>query len=413
MEASRVASDVVCPFCSLGCDDLRMAIAGAELSLLGPDCAAAAAGFAWVTSAQRPTIDGQPATLEEAAARAAGLLRASSLPLFGGLGTDVAGMREVLALAERTGGIVDHAGSRGLLANVRAMQDGGTVTATLAEMRNRADLVLLVGTDTRTIAPRLIERCLDHKATLFGSLERQLVHLGPPLTVPGAEALSCPAEALGEVLAALRALAAGGRITADAVAGLPVASLRDLATRLREARYPVILWAARDLPGNHPDLVTGTLAGLIRDLNAKGRCSGVPLVGPDNIVGVNQVCAWQTGGPLRTSFASGGPDHDPVRWSTSATIAAGAADCLVWISSIGTQALPDWPGPTIALVRPGHALPGAVDVAIPVGTPGLDHAGSVYRMDGVVSLPLRALRDTGLPSVAQALARIRAALEAA
>ena len=231
--------------------------------------------------------------------------------------------------------------------------------------------------------------------------------------MPGAEALSCPAEALGEVLAVLRALAAGGRITADTVAGLPVASLRDLATRLREARYPVILWAARDLPGNHPDLVTGTLAGLIRDLNAKGRCSGVPLVGPDNIVGANQVCAWQTGGPLRTSFASGGPDHDPVRWSTSATIAAGAADCLVWISSIGTQALPDWPGPTVALVRPGHALPGAVAVAIPVGTPGLDHAGSVYRMDGVVSLPLRALRDTGLPSVAQALARIRAALEAA
>ena len=247
-------------------------------------------------------------------------------------------MREVLALAERTGGIVDHAGSRGLLANVRAMQDGGTVTATLAEVRNRADLVLLVGTDTKAIAPRLIERCLAPSATLFGPIERRLVHLGPAPAVPGAEALSCPAEALGEVLAVLRALAAGGRITAEAVAGLPVASLRDLATRLREARYPVILWAARDLPGNHPDLVTGTLAGLIRDLNAKGRCSGVPLVGPDNIVGVNQVCAWQTGGPLRTSFASGAPDHDPVRWSTSAALAAGAADCLVWISSFGDAA---------------------------------------------------------------------------
>ena len=115
----------------------------------------------------------------------------------------------------------------------------------------------------------------------------------------------------------------------------------------------MILWAARDLPGSHPDLVTGTLAGLIRDLNAKGRCSGVPLVGPDNIVGANQVCAWQTGEPLRTSFASGGPDHDPVRWSAGAAIAAGAADCLVWISSIGTQALPTGAGPTVALVRPG------------------------------------------------------------
>ena len=49
---------------------------------------------------------------------------------------------------------------RGLLANLRAMQDGGWVTATLAEVRNRADLVLLVGTDTRALAPRLVERCL-------------------------------------------------------------------------------------------------------------------------------------------------------------------------------------------------------------------------------------------------------------
>ena len=186
MEASRVAGDVVCPFCSLGCDDLRIAIAGAELSLVGPDCPVAAAGFARAAAAERPTIAGQPATLEAAAARAAELLRASSLPLFGGLGTDVAGMREVLALAERTGGIVDHAGSRGLLANVRAMQDGGTVTATLAEVRNRADLVLLVGTDTRAIAPRLIERCLDPEDTLFGPIERRA---GPSRAGPG----RCPA----------------------------------------------------------------------------------------------------------------------------------------------------------------------------------------------------------------------------
>ena len=44
---------------------------------------------------------------------------------------------------------------------------------------------------------------------------------------------------------------------------------------------------------------------------------------------------------------------------------------------------------------------------IPVGTPGLDHAGSVYRTDAVVSLPVRRLRATGLPSVAEVLEAIR------
>ena len=61
---------------------------------------------------------------------------------------------------------------------------------------------------------------------------------------------------------------------------------------------------------------------------------GLPLAGPDNVIGVNQVCAWQTGGPLRTSFASGGPDHDPVRWNTEALLDGGGVDCLLWLGSL-------------------------------------------------------------------------------
>ena len=38
------------------------------------------------------------------------------------------------------------------------------------------------------------------------------------------------------------------------------------------------------------------------------------------------------------------------------------------------------------------------------------HAGQLVRLDSVVSLPLRRLRDSGLPSVAEALAAIEQAL---
>ena len=410
-ERATLFREVVCPFCSLGCDDLEVAAEGSALRLVGPDCATAAAGFARAVPDLAPSIDGHPAILDAAVARAAELLGASALPLFGGLGTDVAGMRAVLALADRLGGIVDHAGSRGLLANVRATQDGGTVTTTLAEIRNRADLILVVATDVAKIAPRFAERCFAPTTGLFGALRRELVHLGPGEPLPGAEPIPCPAEGVGEAVAALRALAAGHRVTAASAGGIPLATLQALVERIRAAAYPVIVWAARDLAGAHPDLVTTTVAGLLRELNAKQRCSGVPLTGPDNIVGVNQVCAWQSGVPLRTSFAAGAPDHDPTRWSSAAAL--DTADCLLWLSAIGTQALPaDWRGPTIALVRPGHPLPEGVSVAIPVGTPGLDHAGSVYRTDGVVALPVRALRDAGLPSAASVLDAIRARLDA-
>jgi formylmethanofuran dehydrogenase subunit B len=51
-------------------------------------------------------------------------------------------------------------------------------------------------------------------------------------------------------------------------------------------------------------------------------------------------------------------------------------------------------------------------VLIPVGVPGLDHAGSLFRTDGVVAVPVRALRDTALPAAAEVLRRIAARLDA-
>jgi formylmethanofuran dehydrogenase subunit B len=45
-----------------------------------------------------------------------------------------------------------------------------------------------------------------------------------------------------------------------------------------------------------------------------------------------------------------------------------------------------------------------------VAIPGVDHAGRLVRLDSVVSLALRRLRDSGLPSVAQTLAAIKQVL---
>jgi formylmethanofuran dehydrogenase subunit B len=49
-------------------------------------------------------------------------------------------------------------------------------------------------------------------------------------------------------------------------------------------------------------------------------------------------------------------------------------------------------------------------VYIPVGTPGIDHAGLIVRVDNVVSLPLRKLRQSSLLRAADVLANIEAAI---
>jgi formylmethanofuran dehydrogenase subunit B len=50
------------------------------------------------------------------------------------------------------------------------------------------------------------------------------------------------------------------------------------------------------------------------------------------------------------------------------------------------------------------------DVFIPVSTAGIDHTGTMFRIDRSVSLPLGKLRESTLPSLAEVMAAIEAAL---
>ncbi len=64
------------------------------------------------------------------------------------------------------------------------------MTTTFSEVRNRADLLLIVGPDPFPAVPRFLERCFSDRPTLFaeGGIERRLIRLGPPSESPPA----CP-----------------------------------------------------------------------------------------------------------------------------------------------------------------------------------------------------------------------------
>ena len=133
--------------------------------------------------------------------------------------------------------------------------------------------------------------------------------------------------------------------------------------------------------------------------------------GEAGLVSAVSVCAWQSGFPLRVSFASGKPDYDSERYDMRKLLATKESDLLVWLASFSPDlAPPDTDVPMIVLGTPGMKLKRPPRVYIPVGTPGVDHAGVIIRVDTVVSLPLRKLRQSKLPRAADVLASIEAAL---
>lgn len=405
MPAPVCHTDVVCPFCSLLCDDLTVTVDGSSLGVTARGCPRAVDGFGRPPPATAtPLVDGAPATLDTAIARAARILSAARAPLIGGLGTDTAGLRNAVRLAEASAAVLDHAHGAGLGANLAAMQTGGWVAATLAEARNRPDLVLLVGGDGSAVAPRLFERVLRPPRTLDPERgdRRRIVQLGGERSPwPGIEHLPCPPEELLGTVGLLRALVVGRRVEA-------APALVELAAALTGAAYALIVWSAGSL--RPAEVTVAHLAELTKSLNTKGRAAGLPLAAGDNIIGANQVATWQTGVPLPLSLMAGVPDHDPASWRTDALLARDGADALLWITTLSDLEPPATTIPTIVLARAGHMPAVPVAVLIPVGTPGLDHAGSLFRTDGVVAMPVRGLRASNLPTVADVLALITAEL---
>jgi formylmethanofuran dehydrogenase subunit B len=412
--------DVTCPFCGLACDDLVVRVKDGQLAVQANGCPLAVAGFGRpaASPAATPRLKGRSVSLAEAAAEAARILGGSRQPLVAGLGTDVEGARAAARLADRIGGVLDHMNSGAAIRNTLVLQDSGWVITTLSEIRNRADLFVAVGGDVLSRFPRFFERCLANRETLFGDArEVEVIFVGrgpaPGTTIPGitSRVIACDVSRLQEALGLMRALLAGRPVRATEAAGVPLSVWQDLADRMKGSRYGVAAWAAPDFDFPHAELTIQSLCELIKDLNRTTRFSGLALGGSEGDLTADSVALWQTGFGSRTSYGQGTPDHDGYHYGTGALL-QGGADALLWISSFSVSRTPPATSiPTIVLGREGMTLEREAEVFIPVGTPGVDHAGHYFRVDRVVALPLRQLRDSALPSVAQALTAIEAALQ--
>lgn len=409
-QSSTRFSSVGCPFCGILCDDLEIAQEAKGLKVLKNGCPLAITGFERSVGTTSPLIRGKEASLEDALAEASRLLRSAQLPLYGGLGTEVDGMRAVMSLADRTRGVVDHALSEGQFRNFRVLQSSGWIMTTLTEARNRSDLFLIVATDVSKYHPRFFERIVTPPKSLFKepAFQRDIILLGQGLDtsqlksprVGKVKALPCPHDQVGELISAIRACFNSVPLRNRTVAGIPITEVEALASQIKAAAYPVFVWAPSAFSFPNADLVVHSVSELVKDLNKTGRAAGLSLGGNDGSASAAAVCAWQSGYPLRVSYQNGKPEHDMLRYSLSRMIAAGEGDCLVWVSCFSVDlGPPKTKLPLIVIGTPGLKSGSIPDVFIPVGTPGVDHAGRIVRCDSVVSLALHNLGRSQLSSV--------------
>ena len=415
-------TEVPSPFCGIGSDDLTIQTEGVDIKVIQNGCAVNTPAFEQAITDTRPRVDGNEVSLADAVSRAADILKQSNQPVIGGCATDVNGMRALMALADRNGAVVDNMNFTAAKRNFLALQDSGWMNTTLAEIKNRCDVFVVIGCDIESAYPQFYQRYLWNKESMFlnDTSEREVIYIGNTpsgnaSTSPNgakAQVLSCADADLSEVTAVLRSLIKGGIIHAEKVGGISVADLQQVADKLKAATYSVVTWAAGALDFSHAELTVQMICELVKDVNASGvRSSGFPLGGKEGDQTANQVCGWQTGYPARVRFSSDFPEYDPFLYDSEQMLAEGEADAFVWVQSFNTSATPSYHKgvPTIVIGRSGMTFKHEPDVFIPVGTPGIDHAGHAYRLDNVVAIRLKKLRDSGLPSTAEVLTAIEQA----
>lgn len=388
-----------CGGCGLVCDDIT-AVVGEDdgLERLVGTCPL---GDAWfgerVAPAPPPArIDGREAGLEDALDAAATILARARVPLVYGLGqASCEAQRSAVALAEAIGGVIDPAGPLLDGESGLASQARGASTATLGDVRDRADVVVVWRADPVATHPRLLERLRLPGAT------RPLIVVDERRTATAAQAdsfLERPASRDVEALWTLRAL----------VGEVPVAaepSLAELAARLRGSRYVAILHHVR----GHVEALG--LHALVRDLCRDTHAVAVTLRHEGNAAGAEDVLAWQTGYPSAVSFAGGHPRSSPGELSAAAVLARGDADAALVVGSDPLEHLPADAAerlraiPVVSVDACETTTAAAAEVAFTTAAAGVHRPGVVHRLDGV-PVPLRALLASSRPSDDEVLGAI-------
>lgn len=395
--AQQNAQTVTCPACGLLCDDVQVKSAGNAIKVQKNGCAKSMAFFEQPISNSQPSIAGKTASLKEAIDEAARLLKQSKRPLFDGLGTDISGFRALFSLAKKTNATLRHVNATSIARNMRVLQSAGWQTTTLTEVKNHADVIVCFGTDVVSHNPRFFEHFVDVDGMFVTAKNRQVIVLGnsensgyiKSAALEAAWSLPCSADDLPSVTIALRALVAGKALKATEIAGIKRADLQKLADILKAAKYAVLAWVAKDLDFPHAELTIQNITETVATLNNNTRAAGLALGGSDGDTGANYANTWLSGFVLNDEAV----EHD----------------VLVWVNSFSADKCPPKTDKPLIVLGSGVGVV-TPTVFIPIATPALDCGGQMFRVDGSVTLPLKKLRESNLPTLSEVTSQIEALL---
>ena len=396
-----------CLGCGCTCDDVELRVEANRILDAQHACPLGVAWFGDGVVPARVRVGGNDALLEHALDSVVGTLIGAARPLVY-LAADISceAQRQGIALADWLRASLASLSSSTVVPMLLAAQEQGRASATLGEIRNRADVVVFWGVDPSSRYPRYWTRYAPGPAGVHvphGRRSRRViaVEIGEARAPVDAD-LRVHIRADQEVATLMRLTSAVSARGAPASSSLMPAAISSIAETMHAGRYVAIVADAEpdDAVEGRDSGRASALIALAQALNARTRAALSTLRGGGNRCGADSCTTSQTGYPAAVDFVRGYPRYRP--YDGIPTRGAGPDVVLV----LGDAAAV--PAETVRAIRDiSHLVIGprasegplrAAEVAIDTGVAGIHEAGTAVRMDDV-PVPLSA-SVTGPPAAA-------------
>jgi formylmethanofuran dehydrogenase subunit B len=323
------------------------------------------------------------------------LLESSRSPLITGVANLTTESQQLaVRVADRYFAGIDTDWSNAGRGSMAAFQRYGKVTATLGEIANRSDLVVLWYCDPMMTHPRFVSRFLRQP----GMPKKHLI------VVDEKENSTCEFADEFISLSADRA----SEFVLDLRKSIGQNEPSKLTSQLLDSSYGCVVLGKPSGADAAFGIATDQWFQLVRSLNDHTRFVMSSLRNDRNGIGANGILTSMSGFPDSVRFTEEGPLWNGLEYSTANVVARRECDLLVvcdlgvgepfesrldgptieWLKTIPVIALSDFPANKYS----------TVDVHVPAGTPGWSKAGDFVRMDDV-PIPMQAVSGVELTAI--------------
>lgn len=405
--------NLVCPFCSLHCDDIKLDLKDNKLYLKNEVPKSCKDKFEKFNQKsyqnQSSKIKGKICSNDEASNYAKRLLSQSKETIIYNSSSDVNITRELLHSASKINAIIDHANSPIFLKNVGIFQRRGYMATSLTEIKNKSDVVILFSNKILNTYPRLLEKFLVPKNSFsINSKNKKIYIIGDKMSNVADCKLKDKRITFIDFNNKNIPLLLDSLTKRENISELNNTIFSKLSNDIIKSKYLSVLWATSEYSAyKECDQIIHKISDYVVAINEKTRAGCLCLAGNDGDVSAIQTLGWMTGFPSRIKFTGNYFEYDKDTNNARHLISLNSCDLVLHINVISEKKLIlNKKHKNIVIGRLSTKFNIDPDVFIPCGVPGIDYPGHVFRTDNVVSLPLTAVKIPNLKSTQEILREI-------